>query len=74
MGRQLHDVDNLIINYVTHIPSPYSTQYTTSVLPQSSLALSARLVRSNIGAFMLIIDNRDVLHCSTFNLEVFAVV
>jgi hypothetical protein len=73
MGRQLHDVDNLMIDYVTHIPSPYSTQHTTSVLPQSSFTISARFIRCKIGAFMLIINNRDVFRCSTFSLEVFAI-
>jgi hypothetical protein len=60
-GRQLHAVGNLIIDYITHIPFLYSTQYITSVLPQSSLSLSARLVRCKIGAFMLMINNRDAL-------------
>jgi hypothetical protein len=60
-GRQLHNVGNSIIDYFTDILSHYSTLYTTSVLPQSSLALSVSLVRCKIGAFMSIIDNRDVL-------------
>jgi hypothetical protein len=68
MGRQLYDVGILMIDCVTHISSPYS------VLPPSSLALSASLVKCKIGALMLIVDDRDVLHCSTFNLEVFAIV